>query len=55
MILWNEFAVMLNHFYGIIVLGDDVGAPLAAPGFDPLVLVVRASQAGRGKQRPYVG
>ena len=31
MILWNEFAVMLNHFYGIIVLGDDVGAPLAAP------------------------
>jgi len=31
-----------------------VGAPLAAPGFDPLVLIVRASQAGRGKQRPYM-
>lgn len=28
----DEFTVMPNHFHGILVLGDDVGAPLAAPG-----------------------
>lgn len=30
----DEFVVMPNHFHGIIIINDVVGAPLAAPGFN---------------------
>jgi REP element-mobilizing transposase RayT len=29
----DEFVIMPNHFHGILVINDLVGAPLAAPGF----------------------